>query len=244
MDTSPEIRSAVNELIELLVDAVEFANSAFERQRAARVVAERLSFEHGIPYQRLAELAGISLDSVESILDRTPLPLSRRLHMDEESVDVLLERVAKRRRWTGLSRASYSDRLHLDSVVLRTLLTRAPVGFGMLDPDLRFVLVNDALAAMNGVPVEAHLGRTIFEVVPGLAEEAAEPFRRVLGTGEPLLNLELRGITAAEPGTVRTWYENVYRVTDSRGILGLAVVVVELNDRREAGASPSRDGAR
>src|SRR5204863_467079 len=42
---------------------------------------------------------------------------------------------------------------------LDELLTTAPVGIAFWDRELRFVRVNDALAAMNGLPVEAHPGR-------------------------------------------------------------------------------------
>jgi PAS domain S-box-containing protein len=227
--SNADVDSAVHELRELLVDTIELSNAAYDRQEAARSVAERLTVAYRIPLQEVAERAGITVDSVENLLENSPMPLARRLRLDEPSIDMLLTEVAKRRRWSGIPRADYVARLHLDSVILRTLLTRAPVGFAILDPDLRFVLLNDALAEMNGVPAEEHIGRTIFDVVPGIAEEAAEPFRRVLGSGEPLLNLELTGSTVAEPGSRRTWYESVYRVTDNRGILGLAVVIVEMN---------------
>jgi hypothetical protein len=67
------------------------------------------------------------------------------------------------------------------------------------------------------------------EVVPELAEEATTAFQHVLGSGDPLLNLELTGRVPSAPETVRTWYEGVYRVTDNRGVLGLAVVVIEVD---------------
>ena len=42
---------------------------------------------------------------------------------------------------------------------LNTLLVSAPVGIGFWDRDLRFVRVNDALAAINGLTPEEHIGR-------------------------------------------------------------------------------------
>jgi PAS domain S-box-containing protein len=218
---------AYNQLIEALVDMLEVANAAFERQLEARRIAENLTMGKGGSLQRVADETGLSLDSVEALISNTPMSLPRRLRMDEESIDVLLKRVAKRRRWDVYAAGTSMNRLHLDSVILRTLLTQAPIGFALLDPDLRYVLVNEALAEINGLTVNEHIGRTMLEVVPGLAEEAIEPFRRVLGSGEPLRNLRLTGRTASRPEIDRTWLESVYRVTDNTGVLGLAVVVIE-----------------
>src|SRR5215211_2456520 len=50
--------------------------------------------------------------------------------------------------------------------LLDTLLGASPVGMVFVDRDLRYVRINHALAAVNGRPVEEHLGRTVREVVP------------------------------------------------------------------------------
>src|SRR5690242_14618521 len=46
------------------------------------------------------------------------------------------------------------------------VLWDAPIGIVYLDRDLRYVRVNAALAEMNGAPAEAHLGKTVAEVLP------------------------------------------------------------------------------
>ena len=43
--------------------------------------------------------------------------------------------------------------------VLETLLHGAPIGFAVLDRDLRFILVNQKLAALNGLPPDVLGGR-------------------------------------------------------------------------------------
>src|SRR3954466_10731447 len=47
----------------------------------------------------------------------------------------------------------------LGLAALGTFVDRAPVGLAFFDSDLRFAHVNEALAAMNGLSVEAHLGQ-------------------------------------------------------------------------------------
>ena len=45
-------------------------------------------------------------------------------------------------------------------------LWSGPVGIAVLDAELRFVRVNDALAAMTELAAEAHVGRTLGDLVP------------------------------------------------------------------------------
>jgi PAS domain S-box-containing protein len=69
---------------------------------------------------------------------------------------------------------------------LEALVMSAPMGMALVDSGLRFVHVNERLARMNGLPVAAHLGRTLREVSPVIAD-ALEPIaRRVLDTGVPV----------------------------------------------------------
>lgn len=65
--------------------------------------------------------------------------------------------------------------------VLDRLLATAPVGFAVLDTGLRYLLVNEALAKINGPTAAAHLGRTVRELVPGLADTVEPLVRRVFG---------------------------------------------------------------
>ena len=59
------------------------------------------------------------------------------------------------------------QRVHKD---LQGLYEESPVGLCALDTNLRYIHINDWLAAINGLPVEAHLGRTIREVLPDMAD--------------------------------------------------------------------------
>ena len=44
-----------------------------------------------------------------------------------------------------------------------TLLTQANIGIAVLDRELRFVVANAGIAAIDGVPPQEHLGRTLEE---------------------------------------------------------------------------------
>jgi two-component system, cell cycle sensor histidine kinase and response regulator CckA len=111
----------------------------------------------------------------------------------------------------------------------------SPVGLCVLDTQLRFVRVNRRFAEMNGLPAEAHIGKTPREIASGLAQASEEAIRRVLETGEPLLNFEAAGETSARPGIRRSWNEHWFPLRDSTGaIVGLSVAAEETTDRKRA----------
>jgi PAS domain S-box-containing protein len=121
------------------------------------------------------------------------------------------------------------------AAMLDALVQSAPVGVAFLDRELRYVKINEALARLNGVSVEEHIGRTIAEVVPEVAHVAVPMFQRVLETGEPLMDWELSGETLAAPGEQRYWHETVYPVTNTAGeITGVGAIVVDVTERKLA----------
>ncbi|MGE5538600.1 MAG: sensor histidine kinase [Gemmatimonas sp.] len=122
-----------------------------------------------------------------------------------------------------------------DAQELDAIYREAPIGLALLDRDLRYLKINRALAEMNGVSPEDHIGRTIHEVVPQLAPQVEAMFRSVFETGKQVLNIELVGETAAMPGVRRAWVENISPVLKEGGDVRAALVaVVEITDQKRA----------
>jgi PAS domain S-box-containing protein len=69
------------------------------------------------------------------------------------------------------------------SIGVEAIWRHAAVGMAVIDTGLRFVRINERLAEINGASVEAHLGRTIREMVPDLTEQGEAALRRVIETG-------------------------------------------------------------
>lgn len=115
---------------------------------------------------------------------------------------------------------------------IETIYQSAPIGLGVLDLELRFVRVNQRLAEMNGLPGEAHLGRTVFELLPNLADQAEAILRTILETGEPLLKVDVRGETPAQPGVQRAWVESFWPLKDGDRIIGISIVCEEVTDQK------------
>ncbi len=111
----------------------------------------------------------------------------------------------------------------------------APIGLCVLDTDLRYQRVNERLAEMNGIPAREHLGRSMREIVPAFADEAERLVRRIIETGEPVIDMEITGETLARPGAPpRTWIAGWYPLKDSSGkVVGVSVAVEEVTRQRQ-----------
>ncbi len=117
---------------------------------------------------------------------------------------------------------------------IEAIYQSAPIGLNVLDTELRFVRINERLAEMNGLPLEAHIGHTIRELLPELADTAEPVLRRILETGEPILNVEIVGETPAQPGVQRTWLESFLPLKDGERIIGISTVCEEITERKKA----------
>ena len=125
--------------------------------------------------------------------------------------------------------------------LLDSLFESAPIGLAYLDGELRFVRVNDALAAINGIAAADHIGRTVDELLPGIAGSVGDQLRRVVETGEAVVGHEVHGESPAETGAARTWLENFYPVRGGDDeVLGLGAIVLDITERKAAEAERER----
>ena len=111
----------------------------------------------------------------------------------------------------------------------------APVGTAILDSDGRYVNINQALADINGVSIDDHVGKRPSQVLPGeLGEHGDEQILEVLRTGHPVLNEELSGETASQPGVTRHWVRSIFPLHGAnRQTLGAGAVVIEVTEAKK-----------
>jgi len=131
-------------------------------------------------------------------------------------------------------RLEESERRSVETAaLLETLQSNAPVGFGFCDRDFRMVRMNEALAAINGIPVERQLGRTIAEAVPELWSQVEPIYTGVLETKKPVINLETSGDLPGDPGKVHTWLSSLYPVCpEGEEVIGIGFIVVDITERK------------
>ena len=109
----------------------------------------------------------------------------------------------------------------------------SPVGLVLMDKDYRFVRINERMAEINGLPVEAHIGRTLREVLPDLADRLLELYRPVYERGEPVLDVEIRGRTPKDPKTDRCYLANFFPFRGENGeVNGLIGAVVDITEQK------------
>ncbi|MFJ9750813.1 SpoIIE family protein phosphatase [Streptomyces chartreusis] len=127
-------------------------------------------------------------------------------------------------------------RVERDVALSTRTIAQAPIGLAVLDTDLRYVSVNAALARLNGIPAEDHIGHTPRELLPGVDADGIEAaLRMVLGTGEPLVNQRIVGRTPADPDREHFWSVSLYRLEDTAGtVLGVAGMAVDITDQHQA----------
>ncbi len=117
---------------------------------------------------------------------------------------------------------------------LNIVVGAAPVGIALLDHDLRYLMINQLLADINGLTIEEHRGRCVSDVIPHLAPQFETISRGVLESGKPVTGLEVTGETAARPGERRVWLVNQYPVPGPEGGLGVGVTVQDITERKIA----------
>jgi len=116
---------------------------------------------------------------------------------------------------------------------LQEVYDTAPVGLCTVDRDLRWIRINERLAAINGHTVAEHIGRRVRDLLPDLGEAVEAPIREVFASGKPLLNFEVSGATAAVPGDVtRAYMVSYYPLIRDGQVVEVNTVVHEITERR------------
>ncbi len=115
--------------------------------------------------------------------------------------------------------------------LLDSLISTAPEGYALFDRELRYAKVNQALAEMNGLPIEEHLGRTVAEVIPDVPITAL--LARVRDEGISFVDLEVEGRNAE--GIAYVWLVSYYPVRDAAGeVAWVGAFVVDITQRKRA----------
>lgn len=102
------------------------------------------------------------------------------------------------------------------------------VGLAIFDDQMRYRALNLCLAAMNGIPVESHLGKTLREIVGEVASQIEPALKQVLTTGRPIFSFEIAG-TLSTTAVRRRWVANFFPLNDANGrAKQVGAVVAEL----------------
>jgi PAS domain S-box-containing protein len=128
---------------------------------------------------------------------------------------------------------------------LRLLYETAPIGLAFLTPDCRYQQINQHLCEICGISVDEHIGRSVRETVPQVAEQVENIVQTILRTGNSITGIEVNGQRPDGGNAERVWITNWYplKTTDGR-ILGINVAAEEITERKRIEAALAASEAR
>jgi len=120
---------------------------------------------------------------------------------------------------------------------LQLVYDTAPIGLAVLSPDCRYLQINQRLTEICGISVEDHLGKTVRECVPALADAVEGIVASILATGQPVQGIEV-GSQRTDKSEDRWWVTYWHPLRDPTGrIIGINVAAEEVTDRRRTEAA-------
>jgi len=128
-------------------------------------------------------------------------------------------------RFAGFEDIVESERL------LAAFSAASVIGLAVCDDQLRFQGVNDALAAMNGITAEAHVGNTVRDILKHAAAQLEPALQRVLVSGEKVC-FELTA-TLPTRTDVGYWIENYFPIKGAGRVNQVATITVEVTAQRK-----------
>ena len=121
---------------------------------------------------------------------------------------------------------------------LRLLYESAPIGLAFLTPDCRYQQINRRLTEICGISVADHIGHSVRDTVPQVAEQVEFVVQTILQTGEPITGIEVNGQRTDGANAERVWvtYWHPLKAEDG-AILGINVVAEEITEQKRAKAA-------
>ncbi|AFY85174.1 PAS domain S-box protein [Oscillatoria acuminata] len=109
------------------------------------------------------------------------------------------------------------------------------VGLGIVDDQMQFIQVNEALAEVHGLSPQEHLGKTVDEIMPEVNPQVQSLIKELLRSGTPILNLELSSEKASQPGVLHHWLTCYFPVPLNKGLArGVGFIVLDITQRKQA----------
>ncbi len=128
---------------------------------------------------------------------------------------------------------------------LQLIYETAPIGLAFLSTDCRYVTINKHLTEICGISVADHIGRSVRETVPQVAEQVELIVKTILDTGAPITGIEVNGQRPDGSNSDRVWITYWHPLKDRSGeVIGINVAAEEITERKRAEADLAASEAR
>ncbi len=107
--------------------------------------------------------------------------------------------------------------------LLDSLLSSVPVGLAILNPEFRYLRLNDAYAVLTGVPADRLVNRTLAETAPGLWPLVEPLLRRALEAGEATYDQLISENAVAADGRRRRWRASCFPLLSDNRVVGVGI---------------------
>jgi len=110
-----------------------------------------------------------------------------------------------------------------------------PSDSAFLTPSFRYVRINEALAGprRTGCRLPSTLAGAPPMSCPSCGPELEPHYRRVLETGESILNVEVERPMPADPEQMLSWLESFYAVLVDGENIGVGAIIVDVTQRKQ-----------
>ena len=126
----------------------------------------------------------------------------------------------------------------INSAGLQLIYETAPIGLAFLSPDCRYVMINEHLTEICGLPIADHIGRLVRETVPQVAEQVEQLVGTIVRTGEPITGVEVHGQRPDGSNKDRVWITYWHPLKNRSGrVIGINVAAEEVTERKRAEAA-------
>jgi PAS domain S-box-containing protein len=128
---------------------------------------------------------------------------------------------------------------------LQLIYETAPIGLAFLSTDCRYVLINQHLTEICGISIADHIGRSVRETVPQVAEQVEHIVQTILRSGEPITGIEVNGQRPDGSNVERIWITNWHPLKNRNGdVIGINVAAEEITQRKRIEADLAASQAR
>jgi PAS domain S-box-containing protein len=151
-----------------------------------------------------------------------------------------------RRRWTSRVKQAKHEQSPMiaplgrplaEQPALQLIYDTAPIGLAFLTPDCRYLQINQRLTEICGISVQDHIGRSVRDCVPALAEAVEGIVANITRTGEPVTGIEVAS-QRADQREQRCWITYWHPFRGPNGdVVGVNVAAEEITERKRAEAA-------
>jgi len=129
-----------------------------------------------------------------------------------------------------------------ESPGLQLIYETAPIGLAFLSTDCHYLMINQHLTEICGISVADHIGRSVREMVPQVAEQVEHIVQTIVRTGEPITGIEVNGQRPDGSNVERVWITYWHPLKNARGeVIGINVAAEEITESQTSRSRTRRE---